>query len=268
MMIHATLSRRTKLVVIIHLCFAFTYLSYLLLKPLLDDIFATKGKLDLIESVFQEKDLFSALPESSSQEIIQAARKIETQKRHYLSSLTHLLSKECSTICLGWLFFSVAISLALIFCLNGAKESAYLLPLLILIYGITLSFTEKPSPQKTLYPSEEEVLNGYSSHDSKKFFNKKVELERAWSYYLVTEWAKESPSENKEIFKEQLRTGIFAFNLERTRRLIRGEEIISTNTYFRNRPSFFLWLFYLIWNSFFATYVSRKERIRDAQATL
>lgn len=254
------LKRFSKLIVMIHFCLAFMFFAYLTLRPILNEWFERKGGVALLETTMHEVDLFEAIPQEEQTMINEGHQELQAGRPHpsYFLSLYHYIAHETSPLALGWLLFSLLICFLLLFAIQGGQTAVWLLPVIVLGYGLNLFFIPTQEGSSTLFPKEEKVLEEYPLTQD-HFINKKSRLENAWAHYLVVHFAHEKPSSDLKTFKEQLRRGIFAFNKERSLRFLKGIEKIDMSTFFKDHPSFFLWLFYFVWNTFFAVVTSRTK---------
>lgn len=169
-----------------------------------------------------------------------------------------LPSLSLSLLGLTWAFASVASSLLLLFRVEGAKLASWILPLIVLAFGILIP---RPAINDSLFPEEKEVLQyADPSHLSKKnWVDKKSQLLTAWQRYLIAEWAKETPQEDRELFKKQYEKGLFAFNIARINALLEGKPFVDFFTYLFLPPGALILTGYFLWNLFFAIFMNRKK---------
>lgn len=227
------MSRKKRILIIIQLCFAFTFFSWLLMKPLVMQTAARKSHAALFEMVEQH-------PEYAKQAPIPAS---------YTPDKSRLLDEP--PFALAWLFFSVVVCLLLLFHIEGAVIASWLLPLLVVGYAYFL-YANPPPPTEGLFPSEAYVRAHYLEEGE--------ELLTGWHRYLVTEWAKTSPSSDPAQFEQQLDQGLFAFNYARLKwiREGKGDEVIRAG--FATPPSLLRVMCYFIWNVVFAWVITRESR--------
>jgi hypothetical protein len=258
------MSRRKKIFIICHLCFALSFLVWLLIQPYVREIVSQKSQNAVYEMVTSHS-LFKDLPESEQEGLVSGYDKVKKQNApsflHECGRLFFISTPACA---LAWLFFSLAVSLLLLFQIEGAEKAAWLLPCIVLAY-MYFSYTSAPKDKKSLFPSETYVLNRYVSSQEIEVMSQRKRLLVGWHRYLVAEWAKEEPSSKPEIFQQQLEKGLFAFNVARINWLQqgKGDEIVLAG--FSTTPAPLSAIFYLLWNTGFAWMV-RKEKKRSSEA--
>lgn len=257
------LSRKKKILIIIHLIFAFTYLSWLFMKPYAMQIVTRKSEKSLYEMVMAREALFQKL---STQEQLAIKQGRELRQTPSLSHQLHrLFFVETPPFALAWIFFSLLISLFLLLGIEGATKTAWILPLLALGYGYFL-YSTPPKQREGLFPEESYVRTYYLTTEKGK--NDRQQLMKAWHRYVITEWALENPEEDPPLFEEQLERGLFAFNIARLKWIQegKGDEVVTAG--FSTPPSQFRIFAYLLWNLIFAWLVTRKQRPSTLQSTL
>ena len=93
----------------------------------------------------------------------------------------------------AWIFFSIVIPILLLLKREGAKQAAWLLPLLVIAYGVDNHMTGKVPPVQPdahLFPSEEVIVKTYlaapmgSSPEIQR-----EQLEKGWKRYLIEKWS-------------------------------------------------------------------------------
>src|SRR5262249_43202346 len=119
------MSRKKKILVLLQLCMAFTYLCWLILQPYVKEIVSYKSQLALYEMVLEREPLFEQLP-AKDKRIIERGYAAAMQRKapsfwkaFGVGFLTHT-----PPFALAWLFFSLAIPLLLLFHIEGAARSA------------------------------------------------------------------------------------------------------------------------------------------------
>jgi hypothetical protein len=251
------ITRRVKAIIIVHLCLAFTYLIWSLLQPPLRDHLFKKAELSLYQNIFERKELFDKLEPNRREMIEEGFQKATHQsKRPYLQTL----SETFSAISFVWIVFSIAIGLLLLFHIPGAREAAWILPCCVLFHFFLLWKAPVQFPQESLFPSEEYVKRNYLPYpSSERFGDQRKELLEAWHRYLISEWAYENPSLNKEIFQLQVDRGLFAFNIKRIENLQKDPSQHLFTGFIQSKSSFVQLIVYLAWNIFFAWIVKKKQ---------
>ncbi len=252
------MSRKKKILIICHLCLAFSFLFWLLLQPYVKAIVAYKSQLALYEMVHEKNELFQQLS-PSDQRLILEGYSVALQKTvpSFWKALgSHFLSAT-PPFALAWLFFSILISFLLLFQIEGASKTVWILPMLVVGYAY---FQQPILKKETLFPSENYVLDHYVDSEGG---NSREKLLRGWHRYLVKEWAKEG-----SVTESTIEKGLFFFNIARLKWILegKGDEVIEAS--FASSLSFFRIFCYSVWNILFAWIVSRKEKSIAAPSAL
>ena len=171
---------------------------------------------------------------------------------------------------LAWIAFSIIIPLLLLLRIEGALHAVWLLPLIVLIYGIDNRLNGTPlkiSEESKLFPSEDKLVQEYMTEPlSPSIFEQQKQLLGAWKKYLVTEWALEKPSPDEKQFDLQVEKGEHAFTIERLDKLPK-DRLIDDDALFRKKEPIFLLSLYFLWNLFFAWIVTRTYKRNYAAHT-
>lgn len=252
------MSRKKKILIIFHLCFAFSFLTWLLIQPYVKGVVAQKSERALYEALFAHKDFFQELPASEQKLLLEGYAKLGKEKSAHSESIGHVFFKTTPPFALAWLFFSIVISLFLLFRIEGGALAAWLLPLLVLGYAFFLRPPDRP--QDSLFPTESYVLTQYVSAHESQSLGKREALLLGWHRYLIAEWAKESVSLEESLHKAQVEKGLFLFNAARLKWVLagKGDEVVMAG--FTAYPSFLRLACYFMWNLFFAWFINRKEK--------
>lgn len=254
------MSRKKKILLILHLCLAFSYLFWLLIQPFVKEVFLVKSQKDLYEMIFQREALFSKLPQEDQLALIEGYKTINEKR----APSGHSFFVETPAFALAWLFFSLLICFLLLFHIEGAAFSTWLLPLIVL--GYVYFLYDHPIPQKeSLFPAEEYVLTSYVSASENNSMGVKERLLLGWHRYLVHEWAHEIPNEDPTLFHEQLDKALFAFNVARLKWILAGKGDEAAQAGFISPPSLLRLACYFMWNLFFAWTINRKEKPTSAE---
>jgi hypothetical protein len=252
-------SRKKKVLIICHLCFAFSYLMWLLIQPAVKEIVSQKSQSALYNLVMEREALVRLLPEEDQFLLAESGELLQNKvSPSLLHDMGRLLFVDTPPFALAWLFFSLAICLLLLLRIEGAAFCAWLLPLLVVGYAYFLCMTPQRS-KESLFPSEEYVLNAITPSE-KEALGRRESLLLGWHRYLVREWAHEIPASEEPLFQEQLDRGLFAFNVARLKWILegKGDEIVLAG--FTTPPSLPRLGCYFIWNLLFAWLVNRKEK--------
>jgi hypothetical protein len=252
------MSRKKKVLIIIHLCFAFTYLFWQLCQPYLKEILSKKSELTLYEMVMERKPLFNQLPAQDQLFLLEGYETAHKKSPSFLAELGHLFFVDTPPFALAWLFFSLTICFLLLFHIEGATLATWLLPIIVCAH-IYFLYDAPKQTRESLFPKEEYVLTTYVESSENKAMGEREKLLLGWHRYLVHEWAHEIESDDSELFKQQLEKGLFAFNVARLKWILegRGDEVILAG--FTTPPSLLRLACYFIWNLFFAWSINRKK---------
>ncbi|MFZ0565072.1 MAG: hypothetical protein WAM28_02655 [Chlamydiales bacterium] len=255
--------RKNKIITIFHLCCAFSYLSWLLFQPYAREVVVQNSKLSLFERVLGHPSCFQKLSLFEQQSLVEGYKALQSGKKPSYKPLSFLFTTP--PFALAWLFFSIFIPLLLLFRVEGAHQSVWLLPLFVVAYAY---FSYKtPTPEKPpFFPSKDYVITNYLDNDPGGIFQRHSRLLEGWHRYLIAEWAHEDPSRDSTLFEEQLDRGLFAFNVERLKQLSSGEKDEVMLAGFIATPSLFRFLLYLTWNLIFAWTISRKKKRIPSEA--
>ncbi len=178
--------KKKKILVIIHLCFACTFLCWLVLQPYLKEVMSQKSLKGLYETVIEKQSCFQELSQSDQEALLSGYAKMKVQKPPSLmGQIGHLFFVTTHPFALAWLFFSLAISVLLLFEIEGAKSSLWLLPLIVVGYAFFL-YDKPVSKKESIFPSEKYVRAHYVQQESGK--NEREKLLLGWHRYLITEW--------------------------------------------------------------------------------
>jgi hypothetical protein len=260
------MSRKKKIFTIVHLCLAFSYLCWLLIQPYAKDILSKKSEQSLYQMVFEKEARFKLLTAEEQADLIEGYALAQKKgSSPWIQEIERIFFVETPPFALAWLFFSFVVCLLLLFRIEGAAFSVWLLPVITLTYAYFLYDVPKKSGE-SLFPTEEYVLTTYVNSDENKAMGQRERLALGWHRYLVKEWAHESPSADPQIFQEQLDKGLFAFNIARLKWILegKGDEIILVG--FTAPPSLLRLGCYFIWNLFFAWMINRRDTSISAVA--
>lgn len=281
---------KTRMVVIIQLCLAFALITWSAIQPFMGEFFSHKTRLNIYQMVMGNPQLIHTVPEETKNEIkekinrnhsrflllpIDVQEKIQTQykdlnaptKTTFLEKTKrafNILIFEIPPFSQAWIFFSIILSILLLLRIEGAQAASYLLPFIVLIYGMNnFLFAPLPpkSPDHSLFPSEKMIVENYLDEPfSHQILEQKEQLTKGWKRYLVQNWTKQEPSKDKALFEQQVEEGEFFFQMARLDKLS-GQPLIDTKTMLRTKEAPFVLMLYLGWNLFFALFVNRKNAL-------
>ncbi|WP_068468492.1 hypothetical protein [Candidatus Protochlamydia phocaeensis] len=271
-----------RLLAIIQLCLAFSLILWYATQPFMGEYFSLRSRMLLYEYVMGNSEIvkkqlhqedklqrqaqrFARLPQAERQKVLEdyqalhlyatrpALKKIEDGLR--------ALFLEVPPFELAWLCFSVVIAVLLLLKVEGAKQAAWLLPLITLTFALDNRLNGHPSyqsPDYALFPTESFLIEHYLKEPlGHTPSEQKEQLQKGWEQYLVEQW---SPPLLKEGIsgKQQLEEAEYAFTLARLDRL-HGQAPSNWLVTFREQLSSFRLALYLAWNLFFAWMMNRSN---------
>jgi hypothetical protein len=279
---HLFAPKPIRIFAIVQLCIAFIVLCWLGIAPFLQNYFSTQTQILLInsitgtregaqgelkEQIYRNQERFKQLPTEEQSEIISYSRSLKQQGSYSFyrtaKSVLDILILKISPFVQAWLFFSITISILILLRIEGATQSALIIPLTLVIYGLFVLLRppqpEKPSNESSLFPTEKRVIEHYLKEPlSQRIMEQQKQLLRGWQRYVVEEWAHESPSQNEEIFKQQVEKGEFVFALARLN--AQKKDYVLNKEPIRTPPTSLLLIILGIgWSSVFAWGVNRKK---------
>ena len=189
------MSRKKRILIIFQLCFAFAFLCWLLIQPYVKEVVAQKSEIALYEVVMERGAFFQELPPEERLALMGGFEAAQNKERpSLLHEMGQLFFVDTPAFALAWLFFSLAICIMLLFRIEGALLSTWLLPLIVLGYAYFL-YSSPPKARESLFPSEEYVLSHYVDSSEFESMNRRDSLLLGWHRYLIHEWTHETPSE-------------------------------------------------------------------------
>lgn len=275
-------SKFARILAILQLCLAFTAVACYTLEPFFGSLYARTVQMGLFENVIGltkptsteiEQSLlkrnhkrFLELPEAKQAAIQQHFQELEAHTQpHFFNQLKqsfHNLFFNAPIYDRAWMFLAIAISIFVLLGTYGAKETAWLLPLLIVFQGISISTHGGKvalSEDERLFPSEELIVRDYLKEPlNSHILEQREQLLRGWNVYLVKEWAHEEPALEEKTFHQQVENGSFAFHLARLELAMHKPVEDLEDMPVHNPPSSAMLLAYLVWNLFFAFGVNKK----------
>jgi hypothetical protein len=216
--------------------------------------------------VMERKPLFEQLPSEDQAELLLGYERVQQKGSvPWMQEIGEIFFHKTPPFALAWLFFSLLICFLLLFHIEGAAVSVWLLPLIVLGYAYFLYDAPKKA-RESLFPSEEYVLTTYVKSAENNARGQRESLLLGWHRYLVQEWAHELPSDKPQVFQQQLDKGLFAFNVARLKWMLqgKGDEVILAG--FAASHSQLRLGCYFFWNLGFAWIINRKERSTSVAA--
>jgi len=258
-----------RVIVIIQLCLIFTAVAYYAGYPFMGELYEIKSQKLLYESIIGRADpynasLFKSLPESEQNRMIEGYERLKQWSQQSFSTklqrsfhiLLHIPPFEKA-----WIFFSTAISLLILFRVDGASTAAWLLPLIVIFFALDHaqnSINNFDRKEAAFFPTETKLIREHLKKPlSRNIFVQKKQLLQAWKRHLVQQWAQEIPSHNLETFEKQLQKGNFYFNVAKLK-AVNSAKKNSDMTTIKKSLSSATCLLYLLWNLFFAWFVNRQ----------
>jgi len=252
-----------RIVVIIHLCIAFSALLFVLSYPFMGQLFETKSDRLLYESVINKEPLFTTLSVEKQLTIQEKYQSTSEQMQIpfsvKLKRSFHLLLIQMPPFQKAWIFFSILLPILMLLKIEGAATASWLLPVITIAFVFNhLYYTEVPqlSKEHQLFPTEEYIVDHYIDKPlSSSIIEQQKQLRQGWNLYLITEWAKETPSADSLIKEQQIRKGEFLFNVARVDALSLEKPV----SFFKKRTNHLVLFLYIVWNIFFAWFVNRRK---------
>lgn len=271
-----------RVVAIIQLCLVFTVLANRAGHPFMGELFAHKSQMLLYHTVMgnggaigerldQKKELldrnkerFAALPEVQKTAIIKQHDRLQSKAdQTFLSKLQrsfYILAVELPPFEQAWIFFSLLIPMLVLLRVEGARQAAWLLPMIVLVYAINNRWngTEPGRPaDERLFPTEEYIVRNYLKEPlGEDISEQHDQLLRGWQLYLVDQWAHQKPALDSHPFAKQVEDGEYAFNVARVEAVgqVKDEDRLNS---FHQKESWWMLILYIMWNGFFAWFMNR-----------
>lgn len=276
------LDKRTRVLAILHLCLTFTLVAWCVGYPFMGELFSYRSRILAYQDVMgvakqqtetaqlerldRNGERFKKLPLSeqidlkSRYESIQSHSEKTFMQKFGMS--IRILLFELPLFEKVWILLSIVISVLLLMRVEGAWQAAWLLPVLVLCYSWenqTRGLRPLETPEYKLYPSEETIIAEHLHEPwSRNVFEQQRQLKQGWENYVVVKWAKQTPSDNQEIFSRQVEDGEFAFNVARLH-VMQFDPEHQLSYFFKKTHSWLLLFAYFLWNVYFAFTVSRKS---------
>jgi hypothetical protein len=266
-----------RLMAIAQLCFAFSLLLWYMLQPFMGEYFALRSRMLLYEYAMGTSEILKSRSDQEGKQEIRAEffKQLPENEQRILKEGYHRLQNYAKRSALrkfetgvrsffidippfelAWIFFSITISILILLKSEGAKQAAWLLPLIVAAYTADNqlngnSYTKNPDYQ--LFPSEEVIFKNYV-HEPVALMpqEQKEQLEKGWRRYLIKDWSKDQQ-------ENQFEAGEFNFTIARLK-LLHGQPRSEWLNNFHEKLGISTLLAYLLWNTFFAWIVSKKIR--------
>ncbi|MCH9609158.1 MAG: hypothetical protein S4CHLAM45_03800 [Chlamydiales bacterium] len=240
--------RKKRIIIIIHLCFAFSYLFWILIHPFIKEVVIKKSEAILFESVVGNETLFATLPIDEQSNIREGYQKNALRKQSYGENFS------LSFFGVVWMLLSITLSFFLLFSISGASNVCWILPMIVIAYGFFLG-SAPPTQNPEFFPTQKELTPYLVENSGKKSREKIID---GWNTYLIHEWLHETPVD--EQYDDQVARGNFLFNVERVRWLLEEKRGDVTLAHALFTPSALQFIFYLGWNLLFAWQINRRSK--------
>lgn len=261
-----------RVVTIIQLCLAFSLLLWQASQPFMGDLFHIRSKMLLYQDAMgigtnnldapndrleRNAERFAGLPEKTRVKITENYASLQAQLNSSLSQkierLLQLFAHGISSFELAWIFFSIVISILILKRIEGARQAAWILPALTILFLLDnqMRGTRVVHPENQLFPSEQEIVQNYLQEPlSTDIFKQREQLLEGWNLYLIKEWMHESPDPDSISFQQQAEGGEFLFNIHRL-------TVMKPNSlqFFPQKTALGLLCLYVGWNLFYAWFV-------------
>lgn len=266
-----------RFIAIAQLCLAFSLMLWYVVQPFMGEYFALRSRMLLYEYIMGTSDIlknrqdqkdklkrqsqrFGQLPLAEQQLLQEDYHQLQTiAGRSFFKKIEgglKVLIQGIPPFEQAWIFFSITIAILILLKREGAKEAAWLLPLIVIAYAVDNQFTGKvslPFPDEALFPTEEIIFHHYLHEPlASTPLQQKEQLERGWAFYLIQNWASQKNEGDKNVLEE----AEFNFTLARLKLL----HIQSHSDWlfpFQEKLSWFSLSLYFLWNGLFAWVVSR-----------
>lgn len=280
------IAKPARILAILQLCVAFTMILYIASYPFMGALFEHKSKLLLYRTMMGDPSLASAAgteqslqykerllgnqerfenlsPEVKAPIIAQYNELLAQDNTTFFQKLgksIHIFLFELPAFELAWILFASVISLMVLLRVEGAAQTAWLLPIIAACYAghnIKFGITTPRSADEALFPSEEVIVKEYLRKAlPDDIVGQQKELMIGWKIYLIQEWGHEQPVSDVSLFDKQAENGEFYFNLARLQ-AVATSPVITKSWHEKESP--FLLLIYFLWNLYFAWTINRKN---------
>lgn len=268
----ALVTFRQRLSIIIQLCLAFSLILWYAAQPFMGDYFQVKSRLLLYEYILGTSEIlkdtnqaklernaarFASLAQEKQHQLIQMYQKLyDYATRPFINKIKEgfrSLLLDVPSFEQAWIFFSITIAIFILFRIEGAKQTAWLLPCIALAYGIDNHINGTPLFQGadiTLFPSESTIQQHYVNEPLSLSSNiQRLQLKQGWERYLIQNWTNEKHnSQNQEQLLEEAE---FNFTVARLK-CLQTQPLPSRFFIFHQKSHLGFLFIYLMWNLFFA----------------
>jgi hypothetical protein len=205
------------------------------------------GTSAFIQNPQDKKERFERLPEKEKQGILEDYRVLqEYARRPFLQKMERgirVLVQEIPPFEQAWIFFSILISILILVKREGAKQAAWILPLITLAFiadNLLSGTSPLPSLDQKLIPTEAFIIDNYLLLPEGSQATKE-DLEKGWKSYLIKNWSPQS----------QVEEGEYNFTLARMQSL-KFQSISDWLPSYHQKMNPLIFLIFVGWNTFFA----------------
>ena len=274
------MSKWQRFLVIIQLCLAFSLILWYVFQPFMGEYFSLRSRLLLYEYVLGNSEIFKNQidKENKVKRNAQRYQKLkpnqkETIQKDYqtlqnyaqrpmltkIQDGVNLLFRYIPPFQLAWLFFGVVIGIMLLLHKPAAKQAAWLLPLIALVYLVDNRINgHSPAipADNILFPKENQLIEKYMPTANKKNISRN-ELQEGWNKYLLAYWnIGDSEAKQEDTALEEAE---FNFTLARLM-LIRNMAPNHWLSSFNEKSNYGVLGIYVAWNFYFAWKMNRSKR--------
>lgn len=267
-----------RLMAIGQLCLSFSLILWYAAQPFMGEYFSLRSRMLLYEYAMgtseilktqknqQEKlerlaERFKQIPKAEQEHLMKDYLQLQAYTQRPISQKIQngiqTLMRDIPIFEQAWIFFSVMIAILILLKIEGAKQAAWLLPLITLAYCFDNQLTGRrlhSSPDSSLFPTETEILQYSLLSPNSSPLNQKEQLEKGWHRYLILHWStNKSAAENTRLEEAE-----FQFTLARLKLLHSQPRSEWLNPFHKRENPIILFLF-LTWNALFAWIVNRQN---------
>jgi len=266
-----------RLLAILQLCIVFSLVLWYISQPFMGEYFSLRSRLLLYEYMMGTSDIlknkggqeaklerhqerFAQLSMPTKHSLLSHYHEIQTYaQRSIFVKIGDGIKRLFSDVPLleqGWMFFTALIAILILLKVEGAKEAAWLVPIIVLFYCLHHQFQSPSSAlplDHILFPFESELIE---RDHSLTWIEQKQKLEVAWEDYLIIHWLPKN--RQNQVRHLQIEESEFAFTLARLD-LLQGQ---SLKKWLYPKPvPLSLWMLglYFAWNLLFAYSMNRKS---------
>lgn len=258
------MSNRQRFLIILQLCFAFSVIFWYSTQPFMGEYFTLRSRMLLYEYVMGNSDIlknqrdaekklnrnaerFEQLNPEKQKAINEGYQKLQSyaQRPAWIKIVDGIkvLILKVPPFQLGWAVLAIVIGVLLLLNRSEARQAAWILPLITLIYAFDNACFGKPPTaglDASLFPSEQVIMQENLPFQSPMNMD---QLQQGWNNYLLKNWSS-SP-------KPDLEDAEFNFTIARLMLLYKEEPNLWLDA-LKQKSNILLLGIYFLWNLFFA----------------